>query len=474
MQDKDGPELTLSVYDELLALVNLAIPSFVYFMSFFALSTIELVMAGHLGTAEMTAVAFCQIIFDFTIIVFTEGFTKGVHSLASQAFGAKNYMLLGRYAQLGCFMLTIVCLPLGCFWWFVGDFLKMFGVAATTIHLAQTYTRLSVMWLWPRITYQLFVVYFAAQENVLPSSIFSLVFVGVNAVANYVLVFGISSWRGLGFVGMPIAMTITMYGRLVTYLVYMMFIKQHHALTWVWSYDFLDMTNLKVIFHVGLPLALGQICENAQLQSMALMASRVGEVALDAHNSMLYLFLLLSSPVSGMATGGIVRIGIHLGAGQARRAKFVWKLLSWSNFVIASVLAIPLLLARNDVGHIFSVDPLVWSAMSEICTLAAVGYVLLSLFYSSMTTLIAQARGVPLLIAFFCGAWLVGVPTAYLLGLKAKMGLLGIWIGMSAGYGVTTAIAFYGCVITDWKGEANRAIERSKDRDVPDEAEPFL
>ncbi|KAF0694911.1 Aste57867_14253 [Aphanomyces stellatus] len=463
-----------SVSEELTALVNLAIPSFIYFLSFFALSMIELMVAGHLGTAEMTAVAFSQIVLDFTIIVFSEGFSKGVHSLASQAFGAKNYILLGRYAQMGAFMLTVMSIPLGLFWWFVGDLLGFCGVAASTVHLAQLYTRLSIVWMWPRLIYQLFVVYFAAQQNVLPASIFSLAFVGVNAVANYVLVFGVGSWRGLGFLGLPIAMAITMYGRLAAFLVYMMWIQRHHAATWVWSLDFLRLPYLTMLLRVGLPLALGQVCENAQLQSMALMASRVGEVALDSHNSMLYLFLLLTSPITGMGTAGIVRIGMYLGAGDSTRATFVWKLLSAVNFAAAFVLVIPLLLARDYVGRMFSNDPLVWATMTKICTLAAVGYVLLSLFYSSMSTLIAQARSVPILVSFVCGAWIVGVPSAYVLGLHMQMGLLGIWMGMSAGYGVTTAIALYACFVTDWRGEADRAIARSRDENVPDEAQSFL
>ncbi|RHY05345.1 hypothetical protein DYB34_005505, partial [Aphanomyces astaci] len=65
-----------TAHDELRALLRLAAPAFVSTISFFALTMLEMIFAGHLGTAEMTAVAFSQIVFDFTIIVFTQGFNK--------------------------------------------------------------------------------------------------------------------------------------------------------------------------------------------------------------------------------------------------------------------------------------------------------------------------------------------------------------------------------------------------------------
>ncbi|CAK4755601.1 unnamed protein product [Aphanomyces euteiches] len=79
------------------------------------------------------------------------GFDKGLNSLASQAFGAKNYLLLGPYVQMGCLIATV---PLGAIgWWFAGGLLGFFGVTPASIALVQQYSHLSVFWLWPRIMY---------------------------------------------------------------------------------------------------------------------------------------------------------------------------------------------------------------------------------------------------------------------------------------------------------------------------------
>ncbi|RHZ14086.1 hypothetical protein DYB31_000948 [Aphanomyces astaci] len=380
-----------TAHDELRALLRLAAPAFVSTISFFALTMLEMIFAGHLGTAEMTAVAFSQIVFDFTIIVFTQGFNKGLNALGSQAFGAKNLLLLGRYAQMGCLGVTVVTLPLAFSWWFVGDLLRLFGVSPASVVLAQQYSKLSTLWLWPRLIYQYLTVYFNSQQIVLPTAVVSVSFVVVHVGMNVLVVFGVPSWgwTGLGFVGLPIVMCITMYGRLGVYLLYMMWYRQHHAKSWVWNLEFCQAKYILPQVRVGLPLAVGQVFENSQLQTMALLASSMGEVSLDSHNSMIVLVFFLTSPIYGLGSAGVIRIGMYLGANEPKKA------------------------------HLLA-------------------------------------------LAFVSGAWVVGVPTAYLVGIHWHVGLLGVWIGMSIGYAVTTAVTLYGAITANWEAEADKAVLRSK------------
>jgi MATE family multidrug resistance protein len=91
----------------------------------------------------------------------------------------------------------------------------------------------------------------------------------------------------------------------------------------------------------------------------------------------------------------------------------------------------------------------------------------------------AQARPAPISIGFAAGAWLVGVPTAYYLGLgRASPSLLGIWLGMIGGYSVTSAIGFFFAFFrSEWSEQARKAVERSrirKDELKDAETEPFL
>ncbi|KAF0718627.1 Aste57867_1562 [Aphanomyces stellatus] len=485
--DQGMPPLTTT--EETIALLHLAFPTFVNILSFFALSMVEMIVAGHLGTSEMTAVAFSQIVFDLSIVVFTQGFNRGLSSVGSQAFGAKNMVLLGRYAQVGCIGITVVTAPLALLWWFVGDILGGLGIATSpdTIILAKQYSHLCVLWIWPRLMFNYVSVYFNTQQIVVPTAIISLVFASLHVGVNFVLVFGMPScgWHGFGFLGLPLAMAFTQYTRLIVYLVYMMGFKQYHRASWMWTLDCLDWKYLRGQVVVGMPLALGTLFENLQLQAMAFMAATQGEVSLDGHNAMLGLLFVLNSPIYGLSTAGILRIGMYLGANHPIQAKRVGLILRLSVFVIALVTTTVLVLCRGIVGHLYSIDPAVWASMTQICTLSAAGYLVLSFFYSSMAILTGQARAPPILgtfpslvivvvpdlvaVAFFTGAWLTGVPTAYMLGLRWHLGLLGIWIGMALGYVVTALITNGAVATSEWDEEAARAVERSKAKQVETE-----
>ncbi|OQR87917.1 Multidrug/Oligosaccharidyl-lipid/Polysaccharide (MOP) Flippase Superfamily [Achlya hypogyna] len=446
---------TASVIEEIAPLVRLSLPIFVSLMSFFALSMTELIVAGHLGTAEFTAVAYAQLVLDFTLIIFTQGFNKGLDALASQAFGAGNFELIGRYTQKCCLCLTLACVPIAAVWWSCAHGLELIAdVAPASVDLARLYARTSILWLWPRLMFQAETVFFQAQQIVLPSAVCSLLAVIFNAILSTCLVYGVGSFDGIGFIGCPVAMIVTQYGRLVLFTWYMAH-HEHHTAAWEWTWDFLEMRYIKNLVAIGVPLMLGQAFENAQFQTMALFASMCSEVSLGAHNATMQLVFFLTSPIYGLQGAGVNRMGMYLGGGDAAKAQDVSKLLFACIFSMSILIAVPWMLARHYVGRLFSNDPAVHDAMATITVVAAGGYVALS------ATLRAQAKAVPVMVAFVCGAWLLGVPSAYLIGVHWGLGLLGIWIGMALGYLATTLIGYYHAARSDWDVETAKAVKRS-------------
>ena len=70
------------------------------------------------------------------------------------------------------------------------------------------------------------------------------------------------------------------------------------------------------------------------------------------------------------------------------------------------------ILGRNELGHIYSNDPEVWHLTKDISVLVGCGYLALAIFYVSLATLSAQGRPAFIAVAFFIGAWMVGVPSS--------------------------------------------------------------
>ncbi|EQC37367.1 hypothetical protein SDRG_05584 [Saprolegnia diclina VS20] len=457
-----------STRDELKSLAGLAAPILCSNLALFGMSLTVLISAGHLGSAQLTAVAYSQMLFDITILVFTYGFVAGQAALSAQAYGAGNLPLVGRYCQMTCVIVSLACVPIGALWWFTGDLLFAGGVSATTAAHATAYAHYAMPGLLPRLLFHVLSIYFKSMQNVIPAAVLAVTFAILNVGLVPLLVFGAPSigFQGYGLVGAPIAYVICQYARTSAYVIYMFGYKKHHATSWQWSTKFLDAKlYLMPMVRVGGPLALGMLVEDMQLQTMAIFAGMTSEVALGANNSMLELIMFLTSPLLGLLDAATTRIGMHLGAGDAHAAKATSHLVLYSILSVCAVIVVPWLCARSAIGHLFSSDASVVESMTNITTLAAAGYILMSFFYYAMATLEAQARTVPIMTSFLVGAWVIGVPLAYVLDFNAGYGLLGIWIGMSAGYATTTFFGVYFTYKSDWPEEAKKAVARSTEKD---------
>ncbi|RLN56333.1 hypothetical protein BBJ28_00001529 [Nothophytophthora sp. Chile5] len=423
----------VSARQELRALLALALPSALSTYCFFAISITELSVMGHLGVDELAAVAYSQMCLDLSMLVFMQGFNAGMNALCSQAFGAKNYHLLGEYTLLTSLLLTVACVPLAVLWWNLGDILFGAGVTERVAALASVYCRLSLLWLWPRSMFQVLACFYQAQHIVQPTAAFNALAVVLNSFMVVGLTYGRFGMPELGFIGCPLGTALALIVRLVGYVGYMNFYRKYHRrCAWRCDGRFLDGSILRNLVSVGVPLAGGTLFENAQLITMTLFAATIGEIQLGTHNSMMELFFFATSPLYAVVTAAVTRMGTHLGAGKPAQA----------------------LLAAQVCG-------------ACIAALTAINSVII-------------ARPMPVMVGFAAGAWLVGVPVAYMLGVHpSQPSLLGVWIGMICGYTVTSAIGFLTAFgRPNWQQEADKAVMRShlKEKELasPQDSDPLL
>ena len=75
------------------------------------------------------------------------GMASALDTLCGQAFGARQYYLLGIYKQRAMFLLTVVSVPLAVVWFYTGEILLLFGQDADIAAEAGTYAR----WMIPAL-----------------------------------------------------------------------------------------------------------------------------------------------------------------------------------------------------------------------------------------------------------------------------------------------------------------------------------
>ncbi len=155
-------------------------------------------------------------------------------------------------------------------------------------------------------------------------------------------------------------------------------------------------------------------------------------------------------------------LGNPLPSQRANRAKAVTKygLIATTSFGL--VIGLVFIIGRKYIAHIYSSDPDVWDESERIQTWVGISYFAMALFYASMATLDGQGRPMIVAVAFLLGAWGLAVPLSYVFGFTVKMGLLGLWYGLSIGYGVVTLISTIAVYRSDWPKLAETARERAE------------
>ena len=129
------------------------------------------------------------------------------------------------------------------------------------------FARWSLLWLLPDAIFGAFSQWLNGQQKVRPTIPITILFVFYNFAANYILVHGIGSWSGFGFIGCPIATATTKVLRGFALIYYICHVRKLHLECWSpWSWSSFGVTRLSEFMKQALPAATVGLVEQAQVR----------------------------------------------------------------------------------------------------------------------------------------------------------------------------------------------------------------
>jgi multidrug resistance protein, MATE family len=202
-----------------------------------------------------------------------------------------------------------------------------------------------------------------------------------------------------------------------------------------------DEVSVPAVLRLGIPIGLQFAAEIGVFTLAAVLAGRLGDVALSAHQIALGLASFTFMGAWGVSGATAVRVGYAVGARTSpRRPGFVGIALGLGAMVAGAVAfaTIPGMLVR-----MFTLDSLVIATAVPLLRVAAA----FQLFDGVQVVAAGALRGagdvrLPF-IANVVSHWCVGFPIALVLGFVLHRGALGLWLGLTAGL-VTVAITLAG------------------------------
>lgn len=162
---------------------------------------VTIMMVGHLGSTQLGAATLGTMTCNVTGFSLCFGGMSALDTLASQAYGAQNYKLVGIWSQRGLVCLTTIGIPISFVWWFAtDDILHLLGVGdEETIALSVQFCRWMIVAFWPTLGSRVLQGFLRSQRIVKPVMYCSCVSGIVTTSVSWLWV------REFGFIGAPLA-----------------------------------------------------------------------------------------------------------------------------------------------------------------------------------------------------------------------------------------------------------------------------
>lgn len=302
------------------ALLALAAPIAVSQVAQSALGFIDTVMVGRLGAVPLAAVAL-GVTLHYAMLLFAFGAVLGVGPLASQAHGAGRPRDVARYTRQGLYLATALAPVIMAVEYASPYWLGYLGQDPEVAALAGEYLR-AVMWTnWPFLAFAALRAWLEAVGRPRPVTVIAVSAVGVNALANYALIFGELGAPALGAVGAGYATALSF---LFFFLAGVAYVSTRPELRAYRVFDRArppDPAYARELLQVGLPMGASFALEAGFFSVIGVLVGTLGAESLAAHQIGLQMVSLSFMVPLALSMATAVRVGNLVGAGRARAAR---------------------------------------------------------------------------------------------------------------------------------------------------------
>ncbi|MDD7970771.1 MATE family efflux transporter [Roseinatronobacter alkalisoli] len=422
---------------DLRAVLALGVPLAGSHLAQFLLAVTDTIMLGWYGVLDLAAGVIGAALF-FTVFIFGTGFANAVMPMVATAAASDDDTEVRRSTRMGLWLSIAFGIAVLPFFWFSGTFLTLAQQPADVVPLAEVYLRIIGLSLVPGLAVMVLKNYLAALGRTQVALWLTLGAVVLNIGLNWILIFGNLGAPELGVRGAAlasIAVQIATVLGLALYCALLPSLRRYALFQRFWRPDWAAMG---LVWRLGWPIGVALVAETALFSAAAIMVGWIGTHELAAHGIALEITALLFMVHLGFSNAATVLVGRARGRrdqqalrGNARAATF----LSIS-FALATMV-VYIVFGPQLVGVFLSPDE---PARDVIITIGASFLVIAAVFQLADGAQVmgmgllrgVQDTRVPMWIAAF-SYWGLGLPVAYVFGIRLGWGGEGVWAGLAVG-----------------------------------------
>ncbi|KAE9588722.1 hypothetical protein Lal_00030368 [Lupinus albus] len=446
-EEEEEEELSLvkRVLEESKLMWIVAAPAIFTRSSTFGINVITQAFVGHIGSRELAAFALV-----FTVLIrFVNGVLYGMASalstLCGQAYGAKEYGMMGVYLQRSWIVLSLTAIILLPFFIFTTQILILLGQDESIAEVAGTISLWSIPIIFAYIvsfTCQTFLQ--SQSKNVIIAFLaaFSIIF---HVCLSWLLVIKLN-------LGLPSALIATSLAYWIPNIGQLIFVTCGWCdQTWK-GFSFLAFKELWAV--VKLSISAGaMLCLELWYNTILVLLTgnmKNAEVEIDALSICLNINGWEMMISLGFMAAASVRVANELGKGSAKAAKFSIIVTVLTSLTIGFILFLFFLFFRERLAYIFTSNKEVADAVGDLSPLLSISILLNSV--QPVLSGVAIGAGWQSIVAYVnIGCYyVIGLPVGIVLGKIIDMQVKGIWIGMLFGTFVQTVVLIIITYKTNW------------------------
>ncbi|WZY72865.1 hypothetical protein YC2023_005105 [Brassica napus] len=377
----------------------------------------SVMFASHLGQLELAGATLANSWATVTGFAFMTGLSGALETLCGQGFGAKSYRMLGIHLQSSCIVSLVFTILISIFWFFTEPVFGLIGQDPNISRQAALYMKYQAPGLLAYGFLQSIVRFCQTQSIVTPLVIFSFVPLVINIGIAYVLVY----LAGLGFIGAPIATSISLWIAFLSLGTYVI-CSDNFKETWT-GFSLEPFSYVVINLTLSLPSAAMVCLEYWAFEILVFLAGLMPNPEI---TTSLVAICVNTESISYMLTYGLsaaasTRVSNELGAGNVQGAKKATSVTVKLSLVLAFGVVLALLVGHDGWVGLFSNSPVI---KEEFASLR---------FFLAASITLDSIQGVLSGVARGCGwqhvvtvinlgtFYLIGMPIAAFCGFKLKL-----------------------------------------------------
>ncbi|KDP34992.1 hypothetical protein JCGZ_09280 [Jatropha curcas] len=422
----------------------------------YCLELISLMFVGHLGELALSGASMATSFASVTGFSVLLGMGSALETLCGQAFGAKQYHLLGVHTQRAMLTLLTMSIPLSFIWYFTTTIFIILGQDHDISTGAGTYNRWMIPSLFAFALLQCLNKFLQTQNNVFPMMISS----GITALLHIFLCWVLVFKSNLGIKGAALAITISNWINVILLAIYIKF-SQDCMKTWT-GFTKEALHDIFSFVKLAIPSAIMICLEYWSFDMVVLLSGLLPNPKLETSVLSISLNTCWTVYMISVGLGAAIstRVSNELGAGRAQRARLALRVMIIISLSEGALVGITTILVRQVWGKLYSNEEPVISYVANMMPLLA-----LSDFLDGFQCVLSgAARG--------CGwqnlcAWInlgayyvIAIPSALLFAFGLQIGGMGLWMGIICGLLVQVVALVTVNSCTNWEQEAAKAMSR--------------